>query len=238
MPRLITELILRALQLVRVGRLPPQPDARPRRIVLLRFGGIGDIVVLTGLVRTLKRLYPDCHVTLVTGAEGAAIAHANDDIDAVVETENLQLENSPGRTLANLRTMRRLAGAEPFDLAILTHSDINRLFCTLWLKARRKAGFDVNARGFDFALTHAWPLYVLGHPLMASQAGLHLNDQFHAILGAYLGHAVAASPPRLELRPEERAWADAWLAERGLARPIVALSPGGSDPIKHWPTGR
>jgi heptosyltransferase-2 len=238
MPRLITEFILRALQLVRVGRLPPQPDARPRRIALLRFGGIGDIVVLTGLARTLKQLYPGSRITLVTGPEGVAIAEANDDIDDVIEAANLQLENDPARTIANLRTMRALSGPEPFDLAILTHSDINRLFCTLWLKARNKAGFDVNARGFDFALTHAWPLYVLGHPLMSSQAGLHLNDQFHAILGAYLGHPVTPSPPRLELRPGERSWAKTWLAEQGLKHPIIALSPGGSDPIKHWPIGR
>jgi hypothetical protein len=57
--RCATSAILRGLGLVGGRKLPPQPDFRPKRIAVIRFGGFGDVLAVTGLTRAQREDYPD-----------------------------------------------------------------------------------------------------------------------------------------------------------------------------------
>ena len=62
--RMAGRALLAALRPFSQRKLPPQPDAVIRRILVLRFGGIGDCIVLTALTRALRLRYPEAHIAV------------------------------------------------------------------------------------------------------------------------------------------------------------------------------
>lgn len=66
--------------------------------------------------------------------------------------------------------------------------------------------------------------------------GLHIADQ-RLRLAEWAGAPPADQRMKLYVTDQERAWAEAWLAQHGLGpdRPRVALCPGAAYPYKMWP---
>ncbi|SMF63144.1 ADP-heptose:LPS heptosyltransferase [Tistlia consotensis] len=238
MRRRLSGLVLALLALLRVRRPGPQPQATPRRVAIVRFGGLGDVVVATGLAQSVRRRWPEAEIVFVTGAAAAPLLAHHPAIDrlAVVEPRPF------GRDLAAFRACRRQlaeATAPGVDLLLFLHNDLPTLLLAGGVPARWRAGHDVNGRGFGFRLSHPVPLYVGDHPLAGRNVGRHLNELFHDLLRGFLGQpALPAEPPLLRVTDAERAEAEAWLSAPVVAAGPAVLLPCGTDPIKLWPAGR
>lgn len=232
--RVATTLLLWLLGLLGPRKPGPVPDAVIRRIVVFRFGGIGDVVTVTGLIRTLRQVFASAEITLVTTPLCAPVVKGNPDIDRVIAGEKIWLRLSPRRNLANLRRMRRISEV-PYDLAFFTHNDVFSLFYAFFLRARHKVGFETDDRGFDFALTHSVPIPGHESPRTKEHERRHVNDHFHDLLRAFRGADIPLSQPRLYLSDSEVERARAWLAERRQGRPLLVLTPGGTEALKIWP---
>jgi lipopolysaccharide heptosyltransferase III len=89
--------------------LPPRP-----RILVIALRRIGDVLLTTPLIRSLKRSYPDARIDALVFADTAGILHGNPDIDRVV---SIPQRPSVVDTLARAA---RLMGR--YDLAISTQS--------------------------------------------------------------------------------------------------------------------
>ena len=57
---------LRLLSLFRTAQPGPQPDAEPARIAVVRFGGLGDVVVATGLLQSLRHRWPRAEIIVAS----------------------------------------------------------------------------------------------------------------------------------------------------------------------------
>lgn len=230
-------LALRILGRLGPRRQAPIGEAPLGRILVVRFGGLGDVVTATGLLATLRRRYPQAEITVLTTAAAAPLLDGHADLDRVVTTPDLRWSGNLPRSLAHAWRYRRLT-RPPADAVFVLHPDLQRLALGAFARARYKVGFDVNGRGFDFAMTHGAPLYVGAHPRAGESVGRHVNSLNHDLLRALTGLQIAESPPRLAVGGEERRRAADWLAGRGLAAPLVVLLPGGSAEIKRWPDAR
>jgi heptosyltransferase-3 len=106
--------------------------AAPARILVVALRRLGDVLLTTPLIRSLKRAYPDAAIDVLVfkGTEG--ILAGNPDIAAVIA---MPARPAPAETLAFARRLWRR-----YDLAFSTQSgDRPTLFA--WAAGRRSIGF-------------------------------------------------------------------------------------------------
>ena len=123
--------------------------ARPR-ILVVALRRLGDVLLTTPLIRSLKRAWPDAAIDVLVfrGTEG--ILQGNPDMAAVL---TLPERASAGESLALLRKLWRA-----YDLAISTQSgDRPTLFA--WAAGRQRAGFVDTSFG-SMARVKRWALDV------------------------------------------------------------------------------
>lgn len=69
-------------------KLPPPPRDKVKNIVVMKFFGMGSILLMTPMIRGLKSLYPDARVYLLTFSENRGLCALVDVIDEVLTFRN------------------------------------------------------------------------------------------------------------------------------------------------------
>ena len=187
------------------------------RILAVRFSSIGDIVLITPLLRALKTRYPDCYLAVVTKEEFAPLLRHNPSIDRVIEF-------APSERLTRLARDLR---AERFTHHLDLHGSM-RSRALRWLVRGRWHGYPKHRLARTTLIRTKRNIYRPGTPPVAERF-------FAAARG--LGVAPDGGPPDLYLDPEEREQARNWLSNRGLGedRPVVVVAPMAAHFTKRWP---
>ena len=202
------------------------------RVLIVRLGALGDIVLALPAVEALKRARPEWRLSWLVEARHRAILEHHPAIDELITFDSYAWRlrwHSPGTWREIAATVRGLR-ARRFDLAF----DLQGLFKSAawtWLAGAHKA------RGLPGP---AWrePLAHLFVRPAAVQAPRHGSDLAWSAIAATLDLAPGElAPPHIALTPEERAAMDARLAASGL-RDFVVLNPGGGWVTKLWPLAR
>jgi heptosyltransferase-3 len=107
-------------------RLPPEA-----RVLVVALRRLGDVLLTTPLIRSLKRAYPDCTIEALVFAGTEGILSGNPDLAGVMTVpERPSLRDS-------LSLLLRLA--RRYDLAVSTQSGDRPTFLA-WLAGRQRAG--------------------------------------------------------------------------------------------------
>ncbi len=210
------------------GRRPE--DGPVRRILVVKFLGMGSILLATPLLRRLAAAHPDARITFLTlESNGELVRRLDwvDDIVVVPKSGILRLLASVPRLLLALRRER-------FDLAVDLefYSRLSNLVS--WGSgARRRLGFFVRARWRGSLLTD--PVY-FNPTLPYADAVLALLRP----LGVEPPAAPRPSPPRAT--PDERAAAAQRLVTLGVPEEgtLVVVNVNASDLCveRRWPGER
>ncbi len=197
----------------------PPTLSEPRRVLILLLGRIGDFIVATPAIKSLRDRFPGARLVLATGSRAASLARLDPNLDEVLEIK------SPLHPLSNLAAVLRVAAG--FDLAVDLNPSFSRSASGLLLLSRAPVRVSFEKR-------HARRLYTTVLPHDPERE--HFMDRY-ARLAAALG---APFEPRLRVypRPEHVAAAERDLAELGLepGRPLVAVHPGNFKKLEHrWP---
>jgi len=169
------------------------------RVLLSRTDRIGDLVLSTPAIATVRASFPEAHVTMVTGAYNRVVMERNDDVDELATLE-------PGVSAKHLG--ERFRG---YDLAIALaprQVDLRIIGAT---HAMRRVGYTYRRRWWA-RLTA--PLFV--NSLMISEADpyvseknprLHVRHEVDQLLDlvALSGARTRVSRLRLDVRDEDRA---------------------------------
>jgi heptosyltransferase-3 len=184
--------------------LPQSP-----RILVVALRRLGDVLLTTPLIRSLKRAWPDAAIDALVfrGTEGILVG--NPDLADVI---TMPERASPSESLA---LMRRLWRA--YDLALSTQSGDRPTFFA-WAASHRSVGF-VDAQGM--AARIKW--LALNYPV-AVAGGLH---RVHDVLR--LAEAIGISPV-----PEVVAPGGAVRAGLALDRPYAVIHAAPMFRYKRW----
>jgi ADP-heptose:LPS heptosyltransferase len=206
----------------------PPREAEPRRILLVKFHGIGNIVMLLPSLRAVRRRFPAAEIDLLTFSSNRDVCAGLADVDRTRYLEGERL-GSFVRSAAGLLPALR---ARRYDLVLdFEQFAMASALIAALTGAPRRIGFATPAgpRGRAFTL-----------PVEYRESG-HMSGIFLEIArGA--GAAPAGAPVRLE--PGEggeerlRAWArGAGIGERDA---LVVLHPGSSPnlTLRRWPASR
>jgi heptosyltransferase-2 len=176
---------------------------------------LGDTVMAQPALAALRAAQPEASITVV--GRWASVLRGQGLADAV-------LDYPP--PAARRRFARALAGARP-DLALILPNSFESARAARGWGARRRAGFDTDARGFY--LTHRVPL---------PEPRRHQVDEYRLLVEA-LDMPAPFAEPRLRAPDEAGAAAEVAAllgkAGQGNARPTVGLHLGAAaGPAKRW----
>ncbi len=220
---------LAALRLI--GRVYPRPAAAdgPRSVLLIRPDHLGDMLFLTPGLAALRQALPAARITVLAGPWAAEVLRGNPHVDAVFTCPFPGFERRPKTSaLAPYRVLLAQARQQrdAYDAAVILRFDH---WWGAWLAA---------AAGIPRRIGYAWPEVqpFLTQPV-PYQPGRHEVLQNATALAALSPRLEAPLPPtRFYVADADRAWAAAWLAERGASSGcLVAIHPGAGAAVKQWP---
>ncbi len=238
--RRIGPLFCALLLAVKRLRLRPRPAAAPdavRKVLLLKFWGMGSIVLATPLLARLRARHPDARVDFVSLRENEALLRLLPGVERVF---GLDLSRGNLRFLAEaLRLLGRLR-RERYDLLL----DLE--FFTRFSAA---FSFLVGARcSHGFSAKGSWrgKLHDVEIPFNAYN---HVASNFETLLHGDPMSPVRRGPAGAPRLPQLRAPDAAWEGCRALlerepgwrpGRPLVVLNPNAGDMAleRRWPIER
>jgi heptosyltransferase-2 len=188
----------------------------PPDILLVRFSAIGDILLMTPLIRALRRRHPDARITAVTRAEFTPLLVQNPRLSDVIGWERGSSLRALGARLRAGRFTHRL------DL----HGSL-RSRALRWHTGGRWSGY---------------PKHRLARAVLIRTKRDTYRDRRHTAeryFDAARGLDVTPDqgPPELFLPAQALAAADQFLAAHGLGitRQLIAAAPGAAHFTKRWP---
>ncbi len=209
--------------------LPDNP-----RILVIALRRLGDVLLATPLIRSLKRSFPAASIEALVFASSAGVLSGNPDLAGVIAVPE---RPSPAE---NVSLLLRLA--KRYDLAVSTQTG-DRPTTLAWIAGRRSVG-PVEARGMPAAIKRAalHRCYVTNH----SQHRVHDMLRLAELLGISVCPEIVcpSGPVRSEIMPAApyavvhaapkfiyKRWTnDGWrmvaaaLRERGLAIAVTGAS--------------
>ena len=203
----------------------PQPVITP---LVIRFGALGDMVLLTPLLRLLHRRYGHACTVLGSGGWLEPLFAGHSDVGA---TLRLASRKRPYWLDASQRQLVALLHAQPpGPVYVCDDYSIDKI---RWLLARARVPGD-----------HC----VFANPNCMLLAGEHWIDRWHRF-GAMTPAAFASTPaasafeltgaPCLTVNQSDRADLHKWLQARGFDdAPLVLLQPGNKRTLKRGRTGQ
>ena len=189
-----------------------------KKILVIRFSSLGDLILLTPLLGTLRSWAPKAAVHLLTKERYASLFTADDRVDEVK-----MLRSGTLRELLELRSTLR---AEKYDLIIDAHNVIrsNLLYATIHSGVKVQLEKEQLKK---FMLTRM-RLNLYDRVTHQSERYLDLLRPFSAPTGL--------SYPSLALPDEVIESARDMIQGHGLqGKPLVALAPGARWETKRWP---
>lgn len=203
----------------------PERPRDPRRILAMKFWGLGSLVQATASFRALRQRYPEAELDLLT-IRGNERLFAGQDLFNHVWTIDLnRLPNFLWQSCSRLAAIRRrrydlLLNFEGYARYGMILSHLSGAGCCIEYRTPRSGRADVEV---EF------------------REGRHIAEVFGDLVAA-----VDARPddlePRLELPPESRRMLSRWREQFGIdpADKVVALNvnAGPISPARRWPRER
>lgn len=195
--------------------MPPETPDAPR-ILVVRFSSLGDLILITPLLRSIRQRHPRAHVTLVTRAEYASLFVQNPRVDELVTWDGREPLTG---LIAKLRTTR------------WTHRlDLHGSLRSRWIRFRLGGvwgGYPKHRRARMTLIKRKRDVY---------------RDRRHVVeryFDAARGLEVVPDdkPAEIFFHNDALRAADQFLREAGvgLDRTLVAVVPGASHATKRWP---
>jgi heptosyltransferase-2 len=188
-----------------------------QKILFLRHDRIGDIVLSTAALKSLRRAYPHARITVLASWRNYEILNGNPSVDEIL-------------IYKGFTWFMREIRARNYDLVIdpfLTY-EMKQAAMTFFAKGRYRIGFEEAGREVFFNVRG--PAVSPSKPMVD-----HLLD-----LADLAGGKREGCEPEVFLRDKEIAWATKVLAEKGIGADelIIAIHPGAHYPSQRWPAER
>lgn len=193
------------------------------KILVVNLMHVGDLLLVTPVLRTLRTNYPNAHIALLADAKLADLVKYNRNLSELIIIDKKGYHNQLWRYLQFVAGIRR----RRFDLVINLHANERATFIAAFSGARRVVGYATWGLGafFDVVIENRKRVKHQVHAhfdVLKEGLGLqHIDDRG---LEMWLDEAAEATAARL--------WQEAF-PKPGL--PVVGLNIGASWPTKRWP---
>lgn len=185
----------------------------PRRILVTRMKFIGDVVLTTPVIHSLRQALPDAYIAYMGDAGAVMLLEQNPFLDEVIPFDFARPTLLEQPRVAWLLRRRR------FDTVIDLFGNPRSALLTRLTGAPVRVGLDRPGRGRFYT--------VRVHDAPRRKTAVEFHEQFLRAIGIEPAH----HEPELFLTDAERR---AGLALLGEGPGVVALHPGATWPAKRW----
>jgi heptosyltransferase-2 len=200
---------------------PSLSDYRPRKILIRSTNWIGDAIMTTPAVRTIRENFPDAEIAILAKPWVADVFAASPHVDEII----LYRSDDAHRGLQGLWRLAGELRERRFDLAILLQNAFEAALLARLARIPARAGYRRDAR--SLLLTH--PVTI--DPQLKKIHQVH----YYQDLLRQLGLVPGPDELHLALPRPVRHWAKEFVANMG-RRPLIGLNPGAAyGPAKCWP---
>ena len=196
-------------------------------ILLIRLDHLGDVLLTTPAVRSLRQAFPQARITMVVKEWSLEAIKNNPHIDKIIIFNPFWTIPSQERTrtmgVAGIWQLVRQIRREGFDLAIDFKGDFRSILIAYLSGAKRRVSYGI--RGGGFLLTDDIPY----------ESEIHEIDKNLRLLTP-LGINPEDNEMELYFNGEDMAKVKRILAQKGidLSRRTIALHYGGASQFKRW----
>lgn len=202
----------------------PFKDLRPEKILVRSTNWIGDAVMTTPAVRTIRENFPGAEITMLAQPWMADVFSASPHVDHIFFYEKKGRHKGLGGMFRLSRELRE----KHFDMAILLQNAFEAAFITAMAGIPVRAGYRRDAR--SLLLTH-------GVAIRAEVRKKHQVHYYQALLED-LGLVRGSDELFLRLADRDMDFAAEMKKELG-AELVIGINPGAAyGPAKCWPAER
>ncbi len=193
-------------------------ESAGKKILVIRFSSLGDLILLLPLLDTLKEGFPDSSIDLVTKEKYREIFIGNRNLNSIYTLEK-------GSILSLIR-LRKIIASNKYDIIIDAHNVIRSNIIYYSVKAGYKVRIKKDQLKKYMLIKHKKNLY--GE--IKTQTGRYLE------LAERLGIKTSGTVSDYELPEKSREKARSLMNSAGLKEGrIVAVAPGARWEAKRWP---
>jgi heptosyltransferase III len=196
--------------------------ASMRNVLIIKLRYIGDVLLATPTIRSIKAACPDVRITMMVNRGTEDVLFGNQDLDEIIVLDKGSLL-AQGQFIAGLRHRQ-------FE-TVIDLTDGDRSAFLSWISgAPVRIGFNDEQRWRGRYYTQIVP---------SVPGARHRIERDLEVLKP-LGIQVGSQDPQLWLTPEEEKSADELLDQLGVQRsnPTIILQPGARYWFKAWPPDR
>ena len=204
----------------RADTVRPDWSARPTRVLFLRHDRAGDMIVSTGVMRSIARSHPTITLDVLASPLNASLVRHADYLHEVIVFD----KKKSGNYLATIQRLRRANYDAVID-CMVTAPSVTTLLLILASGARYRVG--IAGRGNDAAFNIAIP--------GETSDDAHMVDRLAKLATAFRPALSAADrQPSLEFEDDEITRAlERWNATSGSHRVLINISAGTGERL--WP---
>jgi len=200
-----------------------------KKILLIRFGRLGDVILLVPSIRALRNRYPKATIEVLVDHRYADILEMCSAVDRVIPVNRLAMRDGGKiRAVGNMFRLAQELHAAAYDLVLDFHSFRETHLLTWYTRARWRLGLKRVHSSY-------WPFCFNLGPVLEDDA-LHVSDVFLSMLG-FLGIDPVSNGHLLDLSSELRQEADSFLhrhqIEAGVLR--IGFNLGAGSQSRTWP---
>ncbi|MBC8204212.1 MAG: hypothetical protein H8E87_01730, partial [FCB group bacterium] len=212
-----------------------------KRILLINFGRMGDILQTAPLITFLKERYPGSVIGLMGAAHFREVIEGIPDVDAlhVVPLESLMLPLKEGSLSVHYKIfqdfLKSITGYDYDTVFNLTHNRLGAVLSSLL--PGEKIGLTLDEEGFA-AVKNPWMRHFQNASINRGFNQFNLVDLYKLSAGFKSGQLTKDnSRLRYNVSEKARAEADKLLQSSGVkdSEILIGFQPGASAEAKRWP---
>jgi heptosyltransferase-2 len=194
-----------------------------KRILIVRTDRIGDVILTTPAIETVRKNFPDARISVLVAAQTQDLVRGNPFIDEVL------IDDREGRHqgMSGFWVLSSEIHARRFDVVFIFHTKKRTNFACFNARIPERIGYK--DKNYGFFLTQGFP--------DTRHTGEKHESEYCLDLLRMAGLRVESPQTYLPYHPEAERWADEWMAKHGLSdgQKVVVIHPGASDVTKCWP---
>jgi len=201
----------------------------PKKILVFRSGAIGDVLMTTPFLKSLRTRYPKAEIVYLVGNWSRSALDNNPSVDRIISFDDSILFK---KKIFQLIKFRSKVVAERFDLCfILDKSYLFNIFAYL-CRIPSRIGFDRKGEGF-------------ANSLSVDYSGAKCESEYYLDLIALVRGKRRVSSPKLYPTSSDKIFVQDLVVRGNLTgKNLIGIAPGGAENpgqkmhLKRWPEGQ
>jgi heptosyltransferase II len=213
-----------------------------RKILVINLLHIGDLLLATPALRTLRTNFPGAHITLLADAKIDDLVKFNQNIDELISVDKKGYHNKLGNFIRLIGSIRK----QHYDLVINFHPNERASALAAFSGGKKIVGYA--SQGFGIFFNHLihntnFDFAYKNRPDVVHQAKEHLNTLKTTLGITQLDdRGLEMWLDEATIQKAQMMWNDAFLANglqpNQIPHMIVGFNTGASWPTKRWtPSG-